>query len=321
MHQFVEAMGGAWISAKTDTSQRDGERLIEISSSLNEENARAIADGYMKTVPPCPSRQFAGKGVVICGGGAYFPCAWVCIRMLRSLGCRLPIELWQLNAAELDDDQRELVAPLGVTCMNAADVPLNGSAPIANGWALKPFAILHSSFAQVMLIDADNVPVRDPAYLFDAEPYRQTGACFWPDFGRLAPDRAIWRICRLAYRDEPEFETGQLLVDKERCWRALHLTMHMNEHHDFYYNYVYGDKDTFHMAWTILNQPYAMVPRAIHALKHTMCQHDFEGCRVFQHRNFAKWTLDGPNPHIEGFLHEEQCRQYLQELAPNGIEA
>src|SRR4029453_2174085 len=101
---------------------------------------------------------------------------------------------------------------------------------------------------------ADNVPVRNPEYLFDAEPYRQRGAVFWPDYGRLAPTRAIWRICGVPYRDEPEFESGQILLNKRRCWRALQLTMHMNEHSDFYYNYVYGDKETFHMAWPMVGQ-------------------------------------------------------------------
>jgi hypothetical protein len=116
------------------------------------------------------------------------------------------------------------------------------------------------------------------------------------------------------YRDEPEFESGQILVNKQRCWRALQLTMHMNEHSDFYYNYVYGDKETFHMAWSMLGQKYAMVPFPIKPLDATMCQHDFEGRRVFQHRNLAKWTLKGTNPRIKGFEMEEECLGFLEEL-------
>ena len=67
--------------------------------------------------------------------------------------------------------------------------------------------------------------------------------------------------------------------------------MHLNEHSDFYYQYVHGDKETFHMAWRMLGQEYAMVPHPLHPLEGTMCQHDFEGRRVFQHRNMLKWSV------------------------------
>ena len=50
-----------------------------------------------------PSRCWQGRGIVICGGGLrYFPSAWVCINMLRRLGCGLPIQLWHLGSAEVD---------------------------------------------------------------------------------------------------------------------------------------------------------------------------------------------------------------------------
>ena len=43
---------------------------------------------------------------MICGGGLrYFPCAWVCINMLRHVGCRLPIEFWYQGNEEMDGGQ------------------------------------------------------------------------------------------------------------------------------------------------------------------------------------------------------------------------
>ena len=46
-----------------------------------------------------------GRGIVICAGGVrYFLCSWVCINMLRRQGCELPIELWYLNSAEMNND-------------------------------------------------------------------------------------------------------------------------------------------------------------------------------------------------------------------------
>jgi hypothetical protein len=234
--------------------------------------------------------------------------------MLRQVGCKLPIELWHLTESELPNNLRALVEPYGVRCVDAEQVRQRHPVRALGGWPLKPFALLHCAFEEVMLIDADNVVVRDPAYLFDAPEYRSAGACFWPDFDRLAPDRTIWRICRVPYRDEPEIESGQLILDKRRCWRALQLTMHLNEHSDFYYEYVHGDKETYHMAWRMLAQNYAMVPHPLEPLEGTMCQHDFNGRRVFQHRNMLKWKLDGKNPRVAGFEFEDECLKFLNEL-------
>lgn len=46
-----------------------------------------------------------------------------------------------------------------------------------------------------------------------------------------------------------------------------------------------------------------------------MCQHDFEGRRIFQHRNMDKWELDGSNRRVPDFQLEAECRRFLLELA------
>ena len=91
--------------------------------------------------------------------------------------------------------------------------------------------------------------------------------------------------------------------------------MHLNEHSDFYYQYVHGDKETFHMAWRMLGQDYAMVPHPLEPLEGTMCQHDFQGRRVFQHRNMLKWNAVGENYKVAGFQFEELCFKFLEQLA------
>jgi hypothetical protein len=176
-----------------------------------------------------------------------------------------------------------------------------------------------------MLLDADNCPVRDPAFLFDEPPYLQTGAIFWPDYTRLGPERAVWAASGIAYRDEPEFESGQIVVDKRRCWKALNVAMHINEYSDWWYRLVHGDKETFHLAWRKIGQDYAMPSRGVEPLEATMLQFDFRGERLFQHRNFAKWKL-ADNKHIVGFRLEKQCMQFIEELrerwvpgAPRGV--
>jgi hypothetical protein len=279
---------------------------------VNEENASELADRALAAAPPYPAERFRGRGIVTCAGGArYFPCAWVCIHRLRASGCQLPIQMWHLGPEEIDERMRELVRPLGVECVDALEVRREHPVRVLNGWELKPFSILHSRFEEVLFLDADNVPLVDPGFLFEAPEYRGTGAIFWPDAERLGPEHRIWGICRVPYRDEAEIESGQIVVDKRRCWRALQLTMHLNEHSDFYYRHIHGDKETFHMAWRMLGQEYSMVPAPMSRLRGVMCQHDFTGRRIFQHR-LIKW--DRRDFRVEGFEREDECLDLLARL-------
>ena len=214
----------------------------------------------------------------------------------------------------MDDKMEAMLAPLGVECIDAMRVRNRYPARILKGWESKPYSILHAPWKEVLLLDADNVPVTNPEFLFDTPEFKETGAVFWPDYGRLERDREIWEVCGVSFRDEPEFESGQILINKEKCWEALNLTMWINEHSDFYYWLIHGDKETYHMAWHMVNQPYSMVPFPIHALHATMCQHDFQGNRIFQHRNMAKWKLWEENPKIYDFWDEDHCFEYLREL-------
>jgi ADP-heptose:LPS heptosyltransferase len=262
-----------------------------------------------------PRGHFTGRGIVMCAGGErYFTNAWVCINILRRLGCKLPIELWHLGKEEVDSTMRALVRPLGVSCIDAYKVRKTHPVRMLGGWQLKPYAILHSSFKEVLLLDADNVPCADPEYLFQTPEFRSTGAIFWPDYEGLDTSSTIWKSCGLTKPSEPEFESGQMVLDKEKCWRPLRLALWFNEHSDFYYQHLHGDKETFHIAFCKLGLRYSLVPHPLQALVGTMCQHDFEGRRIFQHRNTDKWDFGLKNKRVEGFVYEEECRELILRL-------
>lgn len=238
------------------------------------------------------------------------------INLLRERGCTLPIELWHLGTLEMNDAMRALVAPLGVVCIDAYEVRKQYPARTLNGWELKPYSILNSRFREVLFLDADNVPVRNPEFLFETQEYARTGAIFWPDFGTMEQKNPIWSLAEVPYRFEPGFESGQIVVDKARCWVELLLTMHYNEYSEVYYPHLGGDKDTFHIAWRRTDREYALVPYHVHALADVvMNQHDFNGELLFHHRNNAKWSLDlASNPRVPGFRDEDRCFALLEEL-------
>ena len=195
--------------------------------------------------------------------------------------------------------------------VEAVQAEISGKYPYGLG---QPPAELSSGVAMIQATDVDAGKIR-PDNLLRVDPAAFAhGAIFWPDYGRLQPERSIWQLTGVTYRDEPEFETGQIVMDKQRCCRPLALTMWMNEHSDFWYQHIHGDKETFHIAWRKLGLEYAMIPHPIVSLPYTMCQHDFAGGRIFQHRNSAKWSLDGHNPIVPGFIDEAACVAHLSDL-------
>jgi len=285
-----------------------------------------LQDEALALAQPYPAGRFRGRGIVTCAGGPrYFTCAWVLVRMLRDvLKTNLPIQVWHLGAAEMDPLMRALLERYGAEVVDACSA---GCGPPPAGHAIKPFAILHSRFEELVFVDADNLPTIDPERLFDSAAYRETGAVFWPDLQPLAAESLLWELCRVPFRHEPSFESGQIVLDKARSWKPLTLTLHMNEHSSFYFRYFYGDKDTFHLAWRRLEQPYAMPPHEPLRIpddgadplftRHSFVlgQRDFDGLLIFQHRNWPKFVLLGRNPRYPVLPYEDECRGFLDELA------
>lgn len=305
---------------------------------MHEKRLRGIAAGHLvskyqalldeeRRLQPNPPTHLNGRGIVICAGGPrYFACAWVLIQQLREkLQCSLPIQVWYAGPRELDDRMIALLEAIaGVECKDATRITGHERIESCGGWALKPFALINSPFREVLLLDADNLPLMDPEFLFDDPHFAETGAIFWPDLQPVSSQSLIWDVTRVPYRKESSFESGQMVIDKVRCWKPLLLTMHLNEHARFYYQLIHGDKDTFHFAWHMAGYRYSMPgesPRYLMSDDRTfretgplLLQTGFDGAVIFQHRNWPKWTAFGNNPRFPGSLYEEECLEFLSRL-------
>lgn len=262
-------------------------------------------------------RQGAGsRGIVICAGGArMFTNAYVLVRILRdTLHSRLPIEIWHMGPAEMSPAMRALLQDHGVQVVDAAVPIREAGGLIRDGWQLKSFALARSAFEEVLLLDADQVPVEDPASLFDWPEYRESGAVFWPDIVDLAVDNPVWAKLGLEPRRTRSMESGQVLVDRRRHGKALECVLALNERADEFYGLIYGDKDTFLLGWMLEGADFRMVPHAPFVHPRALIQRDFGGKALFQHRTNAKWALEGAQVLVENFVHEADCLRYLDDL-------
>jgi hypothetical protein len=279
------------------------------------------ADGRRRTwieAARFPSRNFDGRGIVICAGGArVFTCAYVLISVLRKkLECSLPIEVWHYGAEEMSRSMRLALEELHVHLIDAQQVMDHHPARISDGWQLKAYALLHSRFAEVLMLDADQVPVCDPSPLFGWPEFRETGAVFWPDLVDLRADNPVWTVCGLEPSRRPSLDSGQILVDKRRTLPALALALLMNEDGSEVLQHVYGDKDTFLLAFAILDHAAKLVPHRPFAADDSLVQRDFAGTPLFQHRTAAKWIYGARvQPHMPGEVHRDACTRALEDLA------
>ncbi|GMF20810.1 unnamed protein product [Phytophthora fragariaefolia] len=112
--------------------------------------------------------------------------AYATIRVLRDLGCKLPLELWFVpremrnHPADMKTLQ-DLAGTDGMGVISFHEV----TDFHATKFRVKVHAIYNSHFNRVLFLDADNVPVRDPRFLFDLREFKETGAVFWPGTHRI----------------------------------------------------------------------------------------------------------------------------------------
>lgn len=291
---------------------------------------RELLDETVDSLSGCPG-GYAGRGVVVSVNAkngwssgkrldhGYLPGAWVLVKELRRLGCTLPITFAYLGPLEWDPYLTRLFAPLGVKCIDLRECERTDPMRCLAGWETKVYAMLKAGYAECLFLDADNVPVRDPTFLFDDPRYKATGAIFWPD---VPPQKRsewvppiVWDSIGLAYRHHQDFESGQLLVDIPRCWREMQVCRFLNEHSDYWYHpgHCFGDKTTWFLAWNKLGTPYA-IPGVMPGWNGgALLQKDLDGRLLFEHGVRNKPTIHG-YPRDGCLTHPGEIAGHLGEL-------
>jgi alpha 1,3-mannosyltransferase len=183
-----------------------------------------------------------GRGIVLTAGDDQAPYLLTSIPIMRELGCTLPVEVMYLGDSDLSEDFRsELEALDGVITRDIAQM-VNDEGWRLAGWAGKPFAILFSSFREVIFIDADSLFFKNPEVLFDDPDYQKTGALFFKDrlimpenkkrFLQQILPKPISRQVKQSRFWTGEAghmqESGVVVVDKWRHFMAMLLITRMN---------------------------------------------------------------------------------------------
>ncbi|KAF9428024.1 hypothetical protein BGZ94_003549 [Podila epigama] len=222
--------------------------------------------------------SFSGQGIVMCAGNNQFEFLISTVQAIRRLNPTIPIEVFHMGNGDLSDARQTYIREM-TSHIELKDVTqiLDNSVMILGGWSIKSFAMLASSFEEVMLVDADAFFLRDPAELFSDPGYKATGALFFYDrtlFGgwTVGPDfmRSIMPIMSSFPKttrwwrgtSSHEQESGVVMINKRKRYQGLLSVckMNMKYERDFYsYQVFYGDKETFWVGFEMAQEPYAFV--------------------------------------------------------------
>jgi hypothetical protein len=255
------------------------------------------ADKFVSVMPQYPG-GFSGRGVVIAAGGPYWPGAYITAKMLRHVGCTLPVQVWHLDRereSEVLDEFRKIP---DVEFVNADRHPARPLRRTVAGFGIKLFSVLHSPFNEVLFLDADNYPCQDPTFLFEDAGYKKTGAIYWPD----APHTEKWTNWPHwgvePFGPKVGLETGQFLINKETAWGPLALADWYDDRPEWCYGHGvwsdHGDKGPHRVAWAKLKREFTMFSTLPRWKDIAFVQTAPNGSPLFVHRAQSKFTLAGP---------------------------
>ncbi|KAJ5613067.1 Alpha-mannosyltransferase [Penicillium lagena] len=269
--------------------------------------------GFVDVVTHAPPllRYMPGtKGLVSTAGGSYLPVLVISLRMLRRTGSKLPMEVFLADDSEYEEHICEVVLPaLNARCIVLSHI-LNVAPTTISKYQFKPFAMLFSSFEDILFLDADAFPLEKPDVLFKSEPFRSKGMITWPDFWASSASPLFYEIVGQpvpAMDLRQSTESGEIVMSKSKHLRTLLLCTYYNYWGPTHYYPLLsqgaageGDKETFVAAATAMNEPFYQVSEPICALGHATAgglagsaMAQFDPVADFALTRQGKWRIKG----------------------------
>ncbi|KAL2855464.1 mannosyltransferase putative-domain-containing protein [Aspergillus pseudoustus] len=222
------------------------------------------------------------RGIVSTAGGQYLPVLVISLRMLRRTGSELPVEVFLGGDEEYEPYVCDVVLPsLNARCVILSRI-LDTAPKIVEiaKYQYKLFAMLFSSFEEILFLDADSFPLLQPDSLFTNEPFKSRNMVTWPDFWASTVSSYYYEIAaqpgpQPGIRPRQSTESGEVLISKKTHSRTLLLSTYYNLWGpNYYYSLLSqgaageGDKETFVAAAIAVNEPYYQVIEGIVAMGH-----------------------------------------------------
>ena len=255
---------------------------------------RKMMEGLKESMPELPY-TVGTRGLVSTAGGKYLPVFVVSLRMLRRSGTSLPMEVFLADENEYEQEICDRVLPtLNARCVVLSKVLTAVPHSIEiDHYQYKVFAMLFSSFEDILFLDSDAWPIRDAEQLFTSEPFISAGMVTWPDFWASSASPFFYKI---SGQEVPKMnlrqstESGELLLAKRTHSKSLLLATYYNYYGKQYYPLFSqgapgeGDKETFVAAASALGEPFYQTSEPVRPIGHSrQSDEKFTGTAMVQY--------------------------------------
>ncbi|KAI2382576.1 mannosyltransferase [Ophidiomyces ophidiicola] len=261
---------------------------------------------FLSSLKDLPVRPFyvpGTRGLVSTAGGSFLPILTISLRMLRRYGSALPMEVFLASEKEYEPYICEHVFPkLNARCLILDKILNQLPGPVdIKQYQYKPFAMLFSSFEEMLFLDADAFPLRDPKNLFSAEPFRTFNMVTWPDFWASSASPLYYTIASQPIPSttiRASTESGEILISKKTHQKTLLLSIYYNFYGPSHYYPLFsqgapgeGDKETFIAAATAAGELFYQVSEPVQAIGHRTADGGIDGSAMVQYDPVEDYRL------------------------------
>jgi hypothetical protein len=161
-------------------------------------------------------------------------------------------------------------------------------------WWIKPLAVTHTDVREVLLLDIDDLFMRDPAVLRSTPGYKRTGTTFFYDRvlfskeffnqelaggkqylrelidsfdyakfgveGPVGPSAHLKTTFAFRRQTSHEQDSSVVAIDKARAGRAMDVLFFLITEQHFVHEFSYGDKESFWIAFELAHVEYFFSP-------------------------------------------------------------
>lgn len=233
---------------------------------------------YWKNIFEINYKTEPTQGIVMCVGNGQFKHAATSVHAIREiLKSDIPIEIFYIDQNDLSQEKKDYFNSIPNVKTQDISKRINNYYTRFGGWSVKPYAILASTFSEVILMDADVFMFQKPETFFRDEGYKKTGALFFLDrtlFNNYQEGRKWLKSFLPTYStyfkqsrwwkttSTHEQESGIVVIDKKKALFGLLATCKMNDKQErdrVSYRHSHGDKETFWIGFEMIQAPYAFV--------------------------------------------------------------
>ncbi|TDH68976.1 hypothetical protein CCR75_009816 [Bremia lactucae] len=321
---YLLVIVGIWVAAWTigylDFDVSSSTREYTKGFSSTQRSFRPSRHNWVRQHPQSPyykrsyhfdSSVSRDRAIVLCLADSIMAMGLSLIRELRCFGNQDLVQVYHCGANELSAKSQELLLSLDNrlemvdACSDLVHRNLftENMAKKFQNWYIKLLAMYHTDVRHVMLMDADDIFLADPAQLRELDGYKQTGTLFFYDrvvrctrFLAMKDHNESYlnRLFRTFPYDEfnitegehvsdqtkesfayngkscHEMDSSLVLIDKSLVSsRVFDVMFWFFTKERFRIRYSFGDKETFWLSFEIAHEPYFFSPWGVSVVSST----------------------------------------------------